>query len=160
MNTIKLVDTYHVTDDYPRGVFRRICTELGLTDTDENYYDWAYQQAQGDLEEFQDNMKYSDWADVPVVVEGTLGLWWGNPKIEQHLFDSIFEAMSVCLSSSNDIIIRKTGNHLEMDGMHHDGTNRFKVTFLTPCGENRFNRNGHVSTRNQENYKKLPEYLY
>ena len=45
-------------------------------------------------------------------------------------------------------------------GYQRDGRNYFTITLLTPTGECRFREHGRVSTKNRENYVKLPEYLF
>ena len=160
-----IVDTYNATEMYDRASFEDYCSacnEDGRWDvnSDEDWHEWAEEESRDDYDYFMDNMKFNKLFDYPVIVEGSLGLWWGKPEIEQRYFRDVLLAIYECLRGAYDFSIKKAGHKLEVVNMHHDGRNYFTITFLNPCGEARWNKNGKVSTSNRENFVKLPEDLF
>lgn len=158
-----IVDTYNATDNYTKECYKEFLDEWD-EDYDENdehaYMQWAEEQAWQDFSDFLDNLRYSNLYGRAVIIEGSLGLWWGRPDIEQRFFEDPIEAIKACASGSYDVILKKVGHKLELENLHHDGRNCFTVTFLTPLGEQRFVDHGRVSTQNRENFIKLPEFLF
>ena len=134
--------------------------DMGSEYDDYDYYTWARDMAQEDVADFLTNLKYSDLYGRAVIVEGTMGLWWGHPDIEPRYFDNPHKAILACLDDAYDVVIKKAGHRLEVVNMHHDGRNCFTITFLTPLGEGRYLDHDRVSTKNRENYIKLPEYIF
>jgi hypothetical protein len=158
-----IVDTYNSEDFYPRELYAEYREDNGMEGEfdDYDYFTWARDMAQEDLQDFLENLKYDkELKFVPVIVEGTLGLWWGRPEIEQRLFPDARTAILACIDSAYDVIIKKKGHRLEVINLHHDGRSYFNLTFLSYLGEHRYNRHGAVSTRNRENIHKLQEYLF
>ena len=160
-----LVDTYNATEFYDYKSFKDYC-EAGYErqrfdiESEEDWYQWAQEQANEDYDCFMTNLKYSNLYGRAVIVEGSLGLWWGHPDIGQKYFDNPVDAIRACISGAYDVIIKKVGHRLEVVNLHHDGRNYFTLTFLTPLGEGRYLDHGQVSTKNRENFIKLPEYLF
>lgn len=158
-----LVNTYDATEEYDRESwidYCESCEREGEKDDDEAWYEWATMNEWEDLEALMNNLRYSNLYGRAVIVEGTLGLWWGHPDIEQAYFDNPIKAIQDCINGAYDVIIKKCGHRLEVVNLHHDGRNYFTLTFLTPLGEGRYLDHGKVSTKNRENYIKLPEYLF
>ena len=160
-----LVDTYNATDTYNRKDFELYC-EAGYErqrfniESDEDWYRWAQEQANEDYDCFMTELKYSNLYGRAVIVEGSIGRWNGTFDVMQHYFDNPLKAIRACLDGAYDTIIKKVGHRLEVVNLHHDGRNYFTLTFLTPTGEGRYLDHGKVSTKNRENFIKLPEYLF
>lgn len=160
-----LVDTYNATECYNYESFKdycEACNEDGEYDvnSDEDWYRWAQYEANDDYDCFMTNLRYSDLYGRAVIVEGSIGRWNGRVEIMQHYFDNPLDAIRACVTPCYDVIIKKCGHRLEVESLHHDGRNYFTITFLTPLGEGRYLDHGQVSTKNRENYIKLPEYLF
>lgn len=158
-----LVDTHNATDNYREEDYKYYCEDVGEDyegKTEYDYYEWAEEEAKRELEDFMTNLRYSNLYGRAVMVEGSLGLWWGRPDIEPRYFDNPLEAIIECIEGAWDVIIKKCGHRLEVVNLHHDGRNYFTITFLTPTGEGRYLDHGKVSTKNRENFIKLPEYLF
>lgn len=158
-----IVDTYNTTDVYSREDYRDFCEVNNIEydeNNDEDFYRWASDEAWQELEDFMTNLKYSNLYGRAVMVEGSLGLWWGHPEIEGTYYENPIKAIQDCIAEAYDVIIKKVGHRLEVVSLHHDGRNYFTLTFLTPTGEGRYLDHGKVSTKNRENFIKLPEYLF
>lgn len=159
-----LVDTFNATERYTFEYYKEWCEMNDIECSDEesqDYYIWAEEQAREELDDFFENLKYEqNLKYVPVIVEGSLGLWWGNPDIEQQYFGDVIKAIKACIEGAYDVIIKKKGHRLEVVNLHHDGRNYFTLTFLNTTGECRYHEHGKVSTKNMENVHKLPTYLF
>lgn len=158
-----IVDTYNTTDVYSREDYRDFCEVNNIEydeNNDEDFYRRASNDAWQELEDFMTNLRYSNLYGRAVIVEGSVGRWNGRFDIMQHYFDNPIKAIQACVNEAYDVIIKKKGHKLEAVNMHHDGRNYFTLTFLTPTGEGRYLDHGKVSTKNRENFIKLPEYLF
>lgn len=158
-----IVDTFNATEMYGRESFEDYCSACETdykAESDDDWYRWAEDESRMDLDYFRENIRYSKECRSSVIVEGSLGLWWGRPQIEQRFFFNIEDAIDACIDGAYDVIIKKAGNRLEVTNRHHDGSDEYTITFLSSLGESRYERNGKVSTTNRENIVKLPEYLY
>lgn len=160
-----LVDTYSPTEHYTFESFQDYCSACDEDgrynrESEDDWYEWAAYEMSEDFDHLMDNLVYTEWFHYPAVVEGTLGLWWGSPEVVQRLFGDVVLALRACIDRADDFIIKKAGHRLEVETLHHDGRNYFTITLLTPTGECRFREHGSVSTKNRENYVKLPEYLF
>lgn len=141
--------------------YQEFCNDNQIKFNEDNFYNWVSKQLDFDLECLFDNLKYADKSirDKSVVIEGTLGLWWGSPTIDAKMCDNIIDAIQLCING-NQCRINKNGNKIIIESVHHDGTNIFELTILSDLGRERFLRNGKVSTTNYANFVKLPMYLF
>ena len=158
-----LVDTYNADEYYSREDYQeyRDMNEIEEDFDDFEYFNWARDMMQEEIGFLMDNLKCDKkLKDTPVIVEGSLGLWWGQPNIEQRYFKNPINALFACMDDAYDVVIKKAGHRLEVVNLHHDGRNYFTITFLTPLGEGRYLDHGKVSIKNRENFIKLPEYLF
>lgn len=160
-----LVDTHNPTSIYGFDSFQDYCDACdddGVynRESEEDWYKWAADEMEGDFDCLMDNLKYSKLFHYPVIVEGSLGLWWGRPEVEQKYFSDVLLAIRACIDGAYDVVIKKAGHKLEVVNMHHDGSNCFTITFLTDLGDCRYLEHGKVSTKNAENCLKLPEFLF
>ena len=97
---------------------------------------------------------HKPWA-VPVVVTGTLGLWWGHPEIKPERIESVYEAIQKCIGSDGDYVkVEFNDGKLDVQVSHHDGTNCFTIRALSKKGVQK--KNGEYVARD---FKRL-NYLY
>lgn len=95
------------------------------------WYDILNNLAEFDSEWFWDQVKQFDKKHSgKILINGTLGLWWGHPDIDPQEADDLESAIRRCISRSIlDIRLYEDGKgYLFLDCMHHDGTNFFKLT--------------------------------
>ena len=80
------------------------------------------------------NLKYSKNADKPCVITGSLGLWYGKPSIEPLVCEDIESAIRKCANNMDYVIVKQVNGHLEVTGIHHDGSNHFEIHILNDKG--------------------------
>lgn len=112
-----------------------------------DYYEWLGEESQRFWEDFIDNLSYGK-CTYPLLITGSLGLWTGSHDIEPVLVESedyhqngnyyskpsMKTAILKCLGSCDDIKITYNDGIIEVDAMHHDGTNSFYIKKLTDVG--------------------------
>lgn len=95
------------------------------------------------FEEFIEEIEYSDVAQRPCVVCGTVGTWQGDRAICAKRFDSLKGAIYACVNPCGEVVISQRASNIIVDGYHHDGTNHFEIHVLNDKGvradENRCN---------------------
>lgn len=134
--------------------------ELEPTEYTENeFYDWLYQQEEWDFEDMLDNLKYSKLGNTRCLIEGGIGTWRGTFEIEQTTEWSIKDAILRCIRGAEVQEIKVVGHAIEICTAHHDGRNYFTIHFLSELGAERFDRNGVVSMNNYKNFLKIPKYF-
>lgn len=128
-------DNYHVNDDEYIEVYRE-CNDLeqDAEVSDEDLWDFIYDCQDQDWDDLFRNLKYSDFADIPCVITGTLGLWNGRPEIEPVCCNDLASAIRKCCNKMDYIIIEQINGHLELQGIHHDGINHFEIHLLNERG--------------------------
>lgn len=100
----------------------------------EDYWEAVNFYQELEWNDFQMNMKYSKFNDLPVVVSGTLGLWNGSPAIFPKRFDSVLSAIKSAVSGADDVDAEVVDGVIYVNGHHHDGTNRFEIHLLSAKG--------------------------
>lgn len=64
-------------------------------------------------------------------IEGTLGLWHGKYAVKgSNVYEGLESAVDACIGRDIDAIkvwFNPNDGSVEMDAMHHDGTNHFKI---------------------------------
>lgn len=68
-------------------------------------------------------------------ITGVCGLWDGDHTIVPVRVNGLMPAIVKCFDSCDDIVVEQVGGHLEINAMHHDGTNRFQIHLLNSKGE-------------------------
>lgn len=133
--------------------------ELEPTEYTENeFYDWLYQQEKWDFEDMLDNLKYSKLGNIRCLIEGGIGTWRGRFEIEQTTEWTINDAILRCINGAEWVEeIKVVGHAIEICTIHHDGRNYFTIHFLSELGAERFDRNGVVSMNNYKNFLKIPK---
>ena len=151
-------------DCYSREDYEMWCEDNGYDFeevTDSDFYAWCEDEEAMDFQNILDECKYSKFKNIAVVVEGSVGLWYGRREVEQTKCDNFVDAIYKCMGRSCEIDeIKVIDNHFEVTAIHHDGRNYFDIYFLSELGADRLDRNGQISTRNRENILKIPEYVW
>lgn len=164
--------------DYKRGKFTILSTEIDTDafdledfeawredmgmepldeeEMDEAFYDWCAEETQANYEADMDNIESCSEYNVPVVVTGTLGLWWGHPEIKPERFESVADAIHDCMKRSdcNDVIVEYSDGVITMNCYHHDGCNYFTIKALSKKGVAK-----QYAEYKEHDFKRLP-YLY
>lgn len=93
--------------------------------------------------EFIEEIEYSEVAQRPCVVCGTVGTWQGDRAIRAKRFDNLKGAIYACVKSCDEVVISQRASNIIIDRYHHDGTNHFEIHVLNDKGvradENRCN---------------------
>jgi len=104
-------------------------------DNSDQYWNWVYDCRETDWEDLWYSLKSSELNKETILVTGQLGLWNGRPTIVPQVFNGICEAIQKCLNDMDyyRIFLQKDGS-LEVQGIHHDGTNIFYLHRLNKKG--------------------------
>ena len=106
-------------------------------DDDSKLYDWIHSQMEMDWEDLMTNIKYSKIANSECVVIGDIGLWYGRRDTIPTRVSDLGEAIKKCCYNVEMIkVTLKTDGHIEVIGVHHDGTNYFEIYLLNKLGCN------------------------
>jgi hypothetical protein len=93
--------------------------------------------------EFIEEIEYSEVAQRPCVVCGTVGTWQGDRAICAKRFDNLKGAIYACVKPCDEVVISQRASNIIVDGYRHDGTNHFEIHVLNDKGvradENRCN---------------------
>lgn len=86
------------------------------------------------FEEFIEEIEYSEVAQRPCVVCGTVGTWQGDRAICAKRFDNLKGAIYACVKSCGEVVISQRASNIIVDGYRHDGTNHFEIHVLNDKG--------------------------
>lgn len=86
------------------------------------------------FEEFIEDIEYSEVAQRPCVVCGTVGTWQGDRAICAKRFDNLKDAIYACVNPCGEVVISQRASNILVDGYHHDGTNHFEIHVLNDKG--------------------------
>lgn len=93
--------------------------------------------------EFIEEIEYSEAAQRPCVVCGTVGTWQGDRAICAKRFDNLKGAIYACVKPCDEVVISQRASNIIVDGYRHAGTNHFEIHVLNDKGvradENRCN---------------------
>lgn len=107
------------------------CEENGIKPKgrhSDEFYDWCCEECELNYESDFENIENTEEYNVPVIISGTLGLWWGHPTIEPEEVDSVAEAITKCIGRDIDhIVVEYEDGVIYVKAMHHDGTNHFEI---------------------------------
>lgn len=78
-----------------------------------------------EVDSFIEELKQVDKKVEKVLVKASLGLWYGR-KEGKGAFDSLSEAVSICSEDHNVFFTARKNGVLQLEAVHHDGTNYFK----------------------------------
>lgn len=113
------------------------CMANGITPTREDFNEWCYEEAQRVYEDDLDNLKEDERYNVPVVITGTLGLWWGRPNVEPVVEDSVYDAVVRCSRSGEIVEVAFDNGEIIVSASHHDGTNVFTINAISKKAQNK-----------------------
>jgi len=149
------------TDDFSREDYIDFCEENGIEDGvgdyfEEGFFNWCAEETKANYEADMDNIESCSEYNVPVVVTGTLGLWWGRPEIKPERFESVADAIHDCIerSDSHDVFAEYNNGVITVDCYHHDGCNSFTIKALSKKGIAK-----QYAEYKEHDFKRLP-YLY
>ncbi len=136
--TQKLYDDYNIEFDELREVYAQITddnTILNSRDNDSAFIEWVFgEYLNTEWTDLLDNIKYSKYGNIPCVVVGTLGLWNGRKDIYPTKCDDLVSAINKCAGSASNVIVILNNGCIEVNAMHHDGTNCFEIHLLNKLG--------------------------
>ena len=145
------------TDAFDREDYIEYCEDNGIGDGgDEGFFDWCAEETQVNYESDMDNIESCDEYNVPVVLTGTLGLWWGRTEIRPERFESVADAIQRCIigSDCSDVHVEFNDGVITVDCYHHDGCNSFTIKALSKKGIAK-----QYAEYKEHDFKRLP-YLY
>jgi hypothetical protein len=144
-------------EDFERSEYEGWCEDNGITPgNDDDFFGWCADCVQNYYEADMDNIESCAEYNVPVVVTGTLGLWWGRPEIRPERFESVADAIHRCINGSNCVEIHAEYDDgvITVDCYHHDGCNCFTIKALSKKGIAK-----QYAEYKDHDFKRLP-YLY
>lgn len=146
------------TDAYTREDYEEWCemNDFEPTDDEDDFFDFCAEETQANYESDMDNIEHCREYNVPVVVTGTLGLWWGHPEIKPERYESVADAIHDCMerSDSYDVLVEYNDGVITVDCYHHDGCNSFTIKALSKKGIAK-----QYADYKKHDFKRLP-YLY
>jgi len=149
------------TDDFSREDFEAWREDMDMEpldeeEMDEAFFDWCAEETQANYEADMDNIESCKEYNVPVVLTGTLGLWWGHPEIKPERFESVADAIRRCMNGSDchDVFAEFNNGVITVDCYHHDGCNSFTIKALSKKGIAK-----QYAEYKEHDFKRLP-YLY
>ena len=136
----ELYNDYDINLDDLREVYAEITddnTILNSRDNDSAFIEWVYgEYLNSEWIDLLDNIKhYSKYGNSPCVIMGSLGLWNGRHNIYTTKCDDLVSAINKCVGSAQNVVIRLNNGYIEVNAMHHDGTNCFEIHILNKLGE-------------------------
>lgn len=146
---------YDSMEDFNYEEYIDYCELNGIEPDAENskgYWDWVYEQRDLRASDLQANLDYTR-IDYPLMITGTLGLWYGHPDIvpvpivsngygERVFHDghkgyanpSLKIALNKCIRTCDDVDIHLEEGCIKVVGHHHDGRNVFYIRKLSKKG--------------------------
>lgn len=144
------------TDDFSREDYEEWCemNDIEPTDDEDDFFDYCAEETEANFEADIDNIEHCKEYNVPVVVTGTLGLWWGHPEIEPERMESVYDAILKCVDKADYVEVEWNDGEIKVYATHHDGTNCFTINALSKKGITKIN-----APYKPHDVKRLP-YLY
>lgn len=152
-----LLTTEIDTNAYTREDYEEWCEMNELEPGDDyDFYDFCAEETQANYEADMDNIESCKEYNVPVVVTGTLGLWWGHPTIQPERYESVGDAIHDIIGRSDchDVFAEYNDGVITLNCYHHDGCNRFTIKALSKKGIAK-----QYAEYKEHDFKRLP-YLY
>ena len=120
--------------------YKEICEDNGWPVYEEGsteYWNQISNLQNWDWEDFEDNMKYSEYANSPCMIMGSDGLWNGRHEIVPVVCDDLLDAikMCVCTRFASECDIEVNDGHIDVTVYHHDGTNCYEIWLLSKKGQ-------------------------
>ena len=146
--------TNEVDYDEWRQEYEDFCEDMGLKKSEVGFRNWVEEAVQMDFESDLENIRNYGGYNVPVVLHGTLGLWWGRPEIKPMRFDSVYDALRKCIDGGDIVKAEYNDGDIWVRCSHHDGTNSFIIRALSKRGQAKVS-----DDFKHKDYKRL-KYLY
>lgn len=124
------------------------------SDTSGDFYEWCAEEANINWEDDLDNIEACKEYNIPVLITGHLGLWWGKPEIEPVREESVHSAIQKCLAAADTVTVEWEDGEIHVFAGHHDGCNCFTIRALSKKGQAK-----QYAPYKPEDTKRLP-YLY
>lgn len=167
----KIIATYFDNTDYDFDLYKesfqecRELTDVEMEDvTDDEIYSFISDSLEMDYDDFFSNLQFSKFMDTPCVVTGSLGLWHGRHSIIPETFSDIEDAIKKCVENMDYCSIKQVYGHLEVTGIHHDGSNTFEIHLLNKRGIDASERieweDGKADLTNKIYHKAIDDYLF
>lgn len=83
------------------------------------------------FEEFIEEIEYSEVAQRPCVVCGTVGTWQGS---RAKRFDNLKDAIYAYVNPCDEVVISQRASNILVNVYHRDGTNNFEIHVLNDKG--------------------------
>ena len=102
-----------------------------------DFYAWREEEARTNWDADLMNIEYCKEYNVPCVVMGRLGLWWGQPEIQPERFDSVINAIEKCVDGGDihNALVEWNDGVITVEAYHHDGCNTFTIKALSKKGQ-------------------------
>ena len=146
------------TDNFTREDYEEWCevNDFEPTEDEDDFFDYCAEETQANYEADMDNIEHCKEYNVPVVVTGTLGLWWGHPFIKAQRYESVADAIYDCMTRSDcqDVLVEYNDGVITVNCYHHDGCNCFIIKALSKKGVAK-----QFAEYKEHDFKRLP-YLY
>ena len=99
------------------------------------YYDHIASLTKMELDDLKSNIEYCGF-NKPCLLTGSAGLWDGRHTLCPMKYNSLLEGIEDVIRRAdvNDWEIILTEGHLELRGLHHDGTNVYELHLLSAKG--------------------------
>lgn len=125
------------TDGFDYEEYVEDCEINGMEPGDKDsieYYEWCADEARNNFQQDLENIKDCTAYNIPVLVSGRLGLWWGKLEITPERKDSVYDAIIDCFSGTDEVEIKYNNGKIIVFASHHDGTNVFIINALSKKG--------------------------
>ena len=131
-----IFNDYNINEEDWRESYLEFCDINGITpkNDDETLYEYIYESLRLEWEDMLYNIDNSKY-DNECAVIGKLGLWFGNRDIEPVREYCLTDAIKRCVGKCDYAIIKIVDGHIEVKGIHHDGTNDFEIHLLNKLGQ-------------------------
>lgn len=105
-------------------------------DTNFDIYELHNIISEQDYEDFIGNLRYCQLNQNKYVMFGSLGLWNGRREIYPIVFESLEDAILKAIRNMDYITITMRNGGIDIECVHHDGRNNFRIKKLNEKGIN------------------------
>lgn len=124
-----VIATTEVDYDSYRSDYEDFCEGIGCEQSKERFQRWCEDEAMENWDQDMENIRGYKSYNVPVKINGRLGLWWGRPEIEEVDAESVWDAIRRCTTDcAEEVVVKFNDGRIEVEVEHHDGTNFFTIT--------------------------------
>lgn len=125
------------TDGFTYEDYKEWCEDNDIEPGDENsddFWEWCREEADNNWECDLENIRHCKEYDVPCIITGSLGLWWGRPTIQPERMESVYDAILRCVREADMATVQWNDGVVTVDAYHHDGCNCFTIKALSKKG--------------------------